>query len=126
MNSAVINSVSLSAMRGVLTEASVQLGIEEGSLQHEELASRILRLFEATRDADEVLASALRQNQFDALAAEDETALTQLGAAVILLWNEIGVSARAEMLRTAMTIAGIRRTHDAADRLRRLISIHRA
>jgi hypothetical protein len=115
---------SLSAMRRVLAEASRRLGVEEGSLRHEQLALRVLRLFEATGDADEVLAASIVQNQFDVLDAEDEIALTQLGAAVILMWHEIGASARAEILRTATTIAGIKRTADAGERLLRLISVH--
>jgi hypothetical protein len=120
----VIECGSLQAMRRVLAEASLRLDIEEGSLQHEELALRILQLFESTRDADEVLAASLVHNQFDALDAEDEIALMQLGAAAILMWREIGASARAEMLRTATTVAGIKRTADAGERLRRLISVH--
>lgn len=125
MNSNLVTkSRSLSAMRQVLVEASLRLGVKEGSPQQEELALRILELFDSTRDADEVLAAALAHGQFDALDVEDEIALAQLGAAVILMWHEIGAPARAEMLRTAMTIAGVKKTADAGERLRRLISVH--
>jgi hypothetical protein len=51
--------ISLSDMRGVLAEASRRLSVVEGSLEHEELASRILALFETDHDADEVLTAAL-------------------------------------------------------------------
>jgi hypothetical protein len=51
--------ISLSDMRGVLAEASRRLSVVEGSLEHEELASRIIALFESNHDADEVLAAAL-------------------------------------------------------------------
>jgi hypothetical protein len=53
--------ISLSDMRGVLAEASRRLSVVEGSLEHEELASRILALFETDHDADEVLAAALEE-----------------------------------------------------------------
>jgi hypothetical protein len=119
----VIDSGSLSTMRRVLAEESARLAVTEGSLEHEELAMRVLRLFESTQDEREVLA-ALGDDRFGKLETEDEVALAQLGAAAILLWHEIGTSAREELLRTAMTIAGIRRTVDAGDRLRRLISAH--
>jgi hypothetical protein len=117
-------SGSLQAMRRVLAEASVRLAVVEGSPEHEALAQRVLRLFESTHNADEVLAAALDNERFGTLDAEDEVALAQLGAAAILLWHEIGASAREELLRTAASIAGIRRTLDAGARLRRLISAH--
>jgi hypothetical protein len=125
-NFAVIDSGSLFGMRRVLAEASSRLAIAEGSLQHEELAVRILRLFESTQDEDEVLKAALANDRFDALEADDEVALAQLGAAAILLWHEIGASARDELLRTATALVGVRRAADAGDRLRRLIAAHRA
>ena len=117
---------SLSAMRRVLAEASEQLSVAEGSLEHEELAMRILRLFESTQDEAQVLAAAINNDRFDALEADDEIALAQLGAAAILLWQDIGASARQELLRTAVTIVGMRRAADAGERLRRLISAHHA
>jgi hypothetical protein len=121
---AVINSGSLSGR--VLAEASSRLTVAEGSLQHEELATRILRLFESTEDEDEVLKAALANDRFDALEADDEVALAQLAAAAILLWHEIGTSARDQLLRTAKALVGIRRAADAGDRLRRLIAAHQA
>jgi hypothetical protein len=125
-NSAVVKSESLVVMRRVLAEASARLAVTEGSLQHEELAIRVLQLFESTQDEEEVLTAALGNDRFDALEADDEVALAQLGAAAILLWHEIGASAREQLLRTATAIAGIRRTADAGDRLRRLVAAHRA
>jgi|SRR6187200_209121 hypothetical protein len=119
-----IGSGSLPAMRRVLAEASARLAVAEGSLEHEALAMRVLRLFESTHDEREVLAAALDNNRFGTLEAEDEVALAQLGAATILLWHEIGASAREELLRTATNVAGIRRTPDASVRLGRLISAH--
>jgi len=124
LDSSEIGSESLLAMRRVLAEASVRLAVAEGSLEHEALAMRVLRLFESTRDEGEVLAAAIDNERFGTLDAEDEVALAQLGAAAILLWHEIGASAREELLSTAMSIAGIRKTLDAGDRLRRLISAH--
>ena len=128
MNSkpALISSGSLVVMRRVLAEASARLALVEGSVEHEDLAIRVLRLFEATQDEEEVLAAALDNDRFGTLEANDEVALAQLGAAAILLWHEIGTSAREELLRTAMSIAGVRKTVDAGDRLRRLISAHQS
>jgi hypothetical protein len=113
-------------MRRVLAAAAEQLAVAEGSLEHEELAIRVLRLFESTQDEEEVLAAALTNDRFAPLESDDEVALAQLGAAAILLWQEIGASARQELLRTATTITGIRRAADAGKRLRRLISAHHA
>jgi hypothetical protein len=107
-------------------EASSRLAITEGSLQHEELAMRILRLFESTQEEDEVLKAGLANDRFDALEVDDEVALAQLGAAAILLWHEIGASARDELLRTANAVVGIRRAANAVDRLRRVIATHQA
>lgn len=115
---------SLSGMRRVLAEAASRLAIAEGSLQHEDLAIRILRLFESTQDENELLKAALANDRFDALEADDELALAQLGAAAILLWHEIGASVREELLRTATALVGIRRADDAGDRLRRMIAAH--
>jgi hypothetical protein len=51
---------SLLEMQGVLIEASRRLNIEEGSLAHEELASKILDLFENDNDPGAVLVAALK------------------------------------------------------------------
>jgi hypothetical protein len=51
---------SLLEMKGVLTEATRRLNIEEGSLAHEELASRILELFQNDNDPNAVLVAALK------------------------------------------------------------------
>ena len=56
-----VNPVSMWEMRGVLAEASRRLSVVEGSVEHEELASTILALFESDHDADEVLAAALKE-----------------------------------------------------------------
>jgi hypothetical protein len=51
---------SLFEMRSVLAEAARRLHIEEGSVDHEELASRILELFESNNDVNAVLTAALK------------------------------------------------------------------
>jgi hypothetical protein len=50
---------SLDVMRRVLAKASLGLEVREGSLAHEELAARILDLFELHDNAEMVLAAAL-------------------------------------------------------------------
>jgi hypothetical protein len=72
-------AASLSVMRRTLAEASCQLGIEEGSLQHEELASRILVLFENALDANEVLAAAIEQGRFAAEQTDHEAVCSSQG-----------------------------------------------
>jgi hypothetical protein len=71
MNSTLL-AAPLSVMRRILAEASFQLGIDEGSLQHEKLASRILVLFENTLDAEGVLATAIEQGRFAAEQTNDK------------------------------------------------------
>lgn len=118
---AMVNSGSLSGMRRVLAEASERLAIAEGSLEHEQLAMRVLQLFESTQDEEEVLAAALYHDRVRPLEPGDEVALAQLGAAAILLWQEIGATARQDLLRTAVSVTGMRSAADAGERLRRLI-----
>ena len=125
-NSPTAVSRSLSGMRRVLAEASERLAVVEGSLEHEKLAIRVLRLFDSVRDEGQVLAAALNEDHFPPLDPDDEVALAQLGAAAILLWDEIGASARQELLRTAVTIAGLKRTTDAGERLRRMLAARQA
>jgi hypothetical protein len=110
-------------MRRVLAEAAQRLSIDEGSLAHEQLAIRVLRLFESTQDEEEVLAAALNEDRVGPLEPDDEVALAQLGAAAILLWQEIGAKARQDLLRTAVTVSGMTRAVNAGERLRRLISL---
>lgn len=66
-------------MRRTLAEASSRLGIEEGSLRHEELASQILVLFENTQDAEEVLAAALEHGRLAAQQTDDEAVCSPEG-----------------------------------------------
>jgi hypothetical protein len=75
MNSNVsrVQYAPLSEMRRTLAEASSRLGIQEGSLRHEELASHMLVLFENTHDAQEVLAAALEHSRFAAEQTNRET-----------------------------------------------------
>jgi hypothetical protein len=122
-NLARVGSGSLSGMRRVLSEAAQRLSIDEGSIAHEQLAIRVLRLFESTQDEEEVLAAALNDDRVGPLEPDDEVALAQLGAAAILLWQEIGAKARQDLLRTAVTVGGMTRAADAGERLRRLISL---
>lgn len=122
-NLARVGSGSLSGMRRVLSEAAQRLSIDEGSIAHEQLAIRVLRLFESTQDEEEVLAAALNDDRVGPIEPDDEVALAQLGAAAILLWQEIGAKARKDLLRTAVTVSGMTRAADAGERLRRLISL---
>jgi hypothetical protein len=54
----------------------------------------------------------------------DETALSQLGGAAILLWPTIPDVIRQEMLVLAEKIEGLRKARDCAERLARLIENH--
>lgn len=51
----------------------------------------------------------------------DETALSQLGAAAILLWSKVPQDLRAEMVELVAKIDGIRTSRDFDERLSRLI-----
>jgi hypothetical protein len=54
----------------------------------------------------------------------DETALSQIGGAAILLWPTIPDVVRQEMLLLAEKIGGVRTVRDCAERLARLIESH--
>jgi hypothetical protein len=54
----------------------------------------------------------------------DETALSQLGAATVLLWSKIPDVVRQEMLLLTEKIDGLRKARDCSERLARLIESH--
>jgi hypothetical protein len=54
----------------------------------------------------------------------DETALSQLGAATVLLWSKIPDVVRQEMLLLTEKIEGLRKARDCSERLARLIESH--
>jgi hypothetical protein len=54
----------------------------------------------------------------------DETALSQLGAAAILIWAKIPDVLRQEMLLLSKSVNGIRKARDCSERLARLIESH--
>lgn len=51
----------------------------------------------------------------------DETALSQLGAATVLLWQKLPQDIRSELLGLVVAVNGIRRSRDCNERLARLI-----
>ena len=54
----------------------------------------------------------------------DETALAQLGAAVVLQWRDLPGQTRDQLLETAEAVAGLRSVRDVRDRLEGLIARH--
>ena len=56
--------------------------------------------------------------------AQDEVALAQLGAAVILLWHNVPKLMQSDLLYVAETIEGVPKVPDARLRLQRLIKGH--
>ena len=52
----------------------------------------------------------------------DETALAQLGAAVVLFWKDLPGEMRDQLLEAAEMIAGIRSVRDVRNRLEALIA----
>jgi hypothetical protein len=54
----------------------------------------------------------------------DETALSQLGAATVLLWSKIPDVIRQEMLLLTEEVEGLRKARDCSERLARLIEGH--
>ena len=54
----------------------------------------------------------------------DETALSQLGAAAILLWSKMPEDLRVEMIELVTKIEGVRKSRDCNERLARLIETH--
>jgi hypothetical protein len=56
--------------------------------------------------------------------AQDEVALAQLGATVILLWHNVPKFMQADLLYVAESIQGVPTVPDARLRLQRLIKAH--
>ena len=54
----------------------------------------------------------------------DETALAQLGAAVVLLWKDLPEQTREHLLGAAEVVGGIRSVTDVRNRLEAVIARH--
>jgi hypothetical protein len=65
MRPGIVSPDELKLLDGVLQKASAELRYPAGSEQYEELATRLVSLFQTLKDPDELLAAAVRGARFE-------------------------------------------------------------